>query len=167
MEHRPIDPSRIPGWGSDADANDRPNYPIKQLTGDDHQRIHWKRPSLQANSVEILKSTERPYITAVFGTTQPPKGLSGALRRVAFRYSENMNRRWLLLLLADRINSLEGMLGDVLFFRFPNYIGEHGGRALWKYKPWSLVGKLLLRTIVIAAIVTLVILLIKKPWLSS
>lgn len=164
MEKKAIDPATVPGWGIDADPNDRPNYPIKHYTGSDHERIHWQRPPLQPATVEILKSTERPYLPAVFGTPNPPKGLSGALRRIAFRYSENMNRRWLLLIFADRVNSFEGMLADIFLFRFPNYIKEHGGRALWKHRPAVLLGKIFIRILFIAVIVTLIILLVKKPW---
>jgi hypothetical protein len=162
MEKKIIDPFTINGWGVDADQQDNPNYPIKHYTGVDHERKNWQRPTLQAASVEILKSTERPYLSAVFGTPNPPKGLSGVLRRFAFKYSENMNRHWLTLILADRVDSFESILGDLLHFRFPNFIREHGGRALWKYKPDALIGKLLIRFIVVAAIVTLIVYLIKR-----
>jgi hypothetical protein len=162
MEKKIIDPTTVPGWGIDADPQDKPNYPIKHYTGDDHQRKNWQRPTLQPAKVEILKSTERPYLSAVFGTANPPKGLSGALRRFAFKYSENMNRHWLMLIMADRVDSFESILGDIFRFRFPNFIKEHGGRALWKYKPMALIGKLLIRFIVVAAIVTLIVYLVKR-----
>ena len=157
-----IDPTTIPGWGIDADPLDNPNYPIKHYTGDDHRRKNWERPTLQTVKTEILKSTERPYLSAVFGTPNPPRGLSGVLRRLAFRYSENMNRHWLLLIFADRVNSFESILGDIIRFRFPNFIKEHGGRALWKYKPAALIWKVLIRMIVIAAIATLIVFLAKR-----
>ncbi|MGI9245815.1 MAG: hypothetical protein ACR2I8_03810, partial [Steroidobacteraceae bacterium] len=54
-----------------------------------------------------------PGITPVFGTAVPPSGLSGAIRRRAFRHSENDLRHWLLLLAADRVNVFEGLVADV------------------------------------------------------
>ena len=62
----------------------------------------------QAQTVEILQSIERPSITPIFGTPQPPSGMSGMLRRAAFRYSESDLRHWLMLLFADRVNMVEG-----------------------------------------------------------
>ena len=45
--------------------------------------------------------------TAVFGTAQPPRGLSGVMRRRAYEIPEHHVRHWLLLMLADRIDLLE------------------------------------------------------------
>jgi len=44
-------------------------------------------PPQQQEKVEILVSTERPGITQVFGTVQPPSGLAGMIRRLAFKSS--------------------------------------------------------------------------------
>src|SRR3954469_17966736 len=82
-------PKDIPGWGHDADPKNNPTYPMKHYTGADHERIHYERPPQQPKNIEILKSIERPSISRVFGTSTPPKGLSGAIRRFAFRYSES------------------------------------------------------------------------------
>jgi hypothetical protein len=69
-------------------------------------------PEQQPVRVEILHSTERPGLTPVFGTAVPPSGLSGVMRRRAFRHSENDLRHWLMLLAADRVNVVEGLLED-------------------------------------------------------
>jgi hypothetical protein len=42
----------------------------------------------------------------------PPSGLSGWIRRRAFRRSESDLRHWMLLLMADRVNVVEGLLDD-------------------------------------------------------
>src|SRR5688572_685425 len=97
-------PKDIPGWGHDADPNNRPNYPIKNWNGADHERLNYERPEQQPKSVEILKSNERPSISRVFGTSTPPSGLSGQLRRYAFRHSESTYLHWVPLVMADRIN---------------------------------------------------------------
>ncbi len=72
MEARNEDYKNIPGWGIDADPENEPTYPMKNYTGDDHNRINYERSSQQPLTVEILQSNERPAPTAVFGTTVPP-----------------------------------------------------------------------------------------------
>jgi hypothetical protein len=75
--------------------------------------LHWDTPAEQTTDVEILHSIERPGITPVYGTSCPPSGLSGWIRRRAFRHSENNLRHWMMLLAADRVNVVEGLLHDV------------------------------------------------------
>ncbi len=62
----------------------------------------------------------------MFGTTAPPRGLSGSLRRLAFQASENDVRRWTLLLLADRIDVVEGVLEDLMQDHIPTVLAEMG-----------------------------------------
>lgn len=147
----------IKGWGIDADPENEPTYPMKKYTGDDHQRLNWERPEKQPVRVEVLRSIERPDISAVFGTVTPPTGLSGMIRRSAFKYSENLYRHWLPLLLADRINVIEGILNDLVHGRFPNFPKERGWKALWKFSPAKLIFQITIRLIVIAAIVALIV----------
>ncbi len=101
MEHIPENYSHIKGWGVDADPKNEPTYPMKKYTGDDHLRLDYIRPVQQPVNVEVLHSNERPNVTATFGTPNPPSGLSGMIRRYAFRYSESSYGHWLPLLLAD------------------------------------------------------------------
>ena len=131
----------IKGWGVDADPTNEPTHPMKKYTGDDHQRINWQRPALQQYKVEILKSNERPTLSAVNGTAVPPSGLSGALRRYAFKYSESSYGHWLPLLLADRINVVEGIVDDIKSGHFPNILAEKGIAADWKYNRKALIQK--------------------------
>ena len=86
----------IEGWGADRDPANRPAVP-KERTPPRLDNVHWDVPEQQTVRVEVLHSTERPGITPVFGTACPPAGLSGALRRSAFRHSENDIRHWLML----------------------------------------------------------------------
>jgi hypothetical protein len=148
----------IVGWGIDADPNNEPTYPIKHYTGDDHARINWERPELQPESVEILKSIERPYNTAVFGTGQPPSGLSGKIRRFAFKYSESSYAHWLPLILADRVNMVEGVIDDFKKGHAPNIFAERGWNAEWKYNRKNVI-----RNAAIGAVAAVVIFkLLKK-----
>jgi hypothetical protein len=102
---------RIPGWGADLDRANRPAVPMERrpprLEG-----VHWDEPPRQRSNVEILKSTEHLRMPPVFGTSVPPRGLSGWIRRRAFRHSENDLRHWLMLLFADRVDTVEGLVSD-------------------------------------------------------
>src|SRR3712207_1752963 len=110
MEHTPKDPSQIKGWGVDADPKNDPTYPMKNRNNGEHAGYSWERPPQQPITIEVLHSNERPNVTSVFGTSTPPSGLSGVIRRIAFRYSESSYGHWLPLMLADRVSVVEGVL---------------------------------------------------------
>jgi hypothetical protein len=125
---------RPEGWGADLDPHDRPAVPKERMPAR-LEGVHWEHPAQQPQHVKVLSSVERPGITPVFGTSAPPSGLSGALRGVAFGYSESDLRHWLLLLLADRINVGEGLVADLARGHVPNILGEMGWRAELKHNP--------------------------------
>jgi hypothetical protein len=135
------DYKKIPGWGMDADPENEPTYPMKNYTGDDHNRINYERSEQQPQDIEILMSTERPEITRVFGTSVPPSGLSGKIRRYAFQHSEDRYRHWIPLILADRINVFEGLIEDISEGQFPNMIRERGLAMEWKYNKVGVIKK--------------------------
>lgn len=125
--------SHIKGWGIDADPKNDPTYPLKRRTDEEQLGYIWERPEQQPETVEILKSVERPNITAVFGTAAPPYALSGMIRRLAYKYSESDYRRWVPLIFADRVNMVEGVLEDLSEGRLPNIFKEKGMNAELKY----------------------------------
>jgi hypothetical protein len=153
MEHTPKDHSRINGWGVDADPQNDPTYPMKNRNDGEHAGYSWERPPQQPITVEVLHSNERPDVTSVFGTSTPPSGLSGMIRRKAFRYSESSYGHWLPLMLADRVNVVEGVLGDLGHARVPNVLSERGWKAEWEHNRMSLVRRILVRVVVISAAV--------------
>lgn len=155
MENIPNEYSHIKGWGIDADPENEPTYPMKKYTGDDHNRLNWERPPLQPVNVEVLHSNERPNMTAVFGTVSPPSGVSGAIRRFAFRYSESHYGHWLPLIIADRINAIEGIVDDLKRGHIPNIIAERGWNAEWKYNRQGLIKKAVVGIAVVSAIMLL------------
>lgn len=155
MEKSPNDYSHIKGWGVDANPENEPTYPIKKYTGDDHKRLDWERPPLQPVNIEVLKSNERPNVTAVFGTSSPPSGISGAIRRFAFRFSESEYGHWLPLLIADRINVVEGIVDDLRHGHVPNIFAEKGWKAGWKYNRTGMVQKLAVAAVVTFAVIAL------------
>jgi hypothetical protein len=147
--------SHINGWGVDADPRNEPTYPMKHWTGDDHQRLNYERPPQQPVTVEVLHSNERPNLTAVFGTASPPSGLSGAIRRYAFKFSESEYGHWLPLLLADRVNAVEGIVDDLKRGYIPNVFAERGWKAEWKYNPKGLAQKVLIGAVVTTVVISL------------
>ena len=123
----------IPGWGMDADPLNNPTYPIKNYNGADHERLNYEKPEQQPLTVEVLQSIERPGVSRVFGTSTPPQGLSGMIRRYAFRYSESTYAHWVPLVMADRIGVVEGVIDDLKHGIVPNIFAEKGWKAEWKY----------------------------------
>lgn len=134
--------THIKGWGADADPRNEPTYPMKKYTGDDHKRLDYERPPRQEATVEVLHSSERPGLSAVYGTSVPPSGLSGAIRRYAFSYSEGSFRHWLTLLFADRINVMEGLIDDFKNGYLPNIFVELGGKSELKHNRNGLIKKI-------------------------
>lgn len=118
--HVPVDRSTIPGWGAAIDPRNDPTYPYRERENDDHSG-RWERPPVQNPDVEILQSVEHKWQPAVVGTSTPPRGLSGSLRRLAFRKTESNLLHWVLLMSADRVNTLEGVAQDIGRGRVPNY----------------------------------------------
>jgi hypothetical protein len=118
--------ARIPGWGADLDPGDRPSVPRERfdpsLSG-----AHWELPERQPERQPRERSLEHQMLTPVFGTTTPPRGLSGVIRRLAYaRYSEGRAAHWLLLIAADRVDSKEAVLRSLLSLRPDNPITETG-----------------------------------------
>jgi hypothetical protein len=153
MEHTPKDPSQVEGWGVDVNPKNDPTYPMKHRTDGEHAGYSWERPPQQPVNTEILRSIERPNVTSVFGTSTPPSGLSGVIRRIAFRYSESSYGHWLPLMLADRVSIVEGILDDLKHGHLPNVFAERGWKAEWRYNRTSLVRKVLVRVLLITAVI--------------
>ena len=121
--------ARIPGWGADLDPKDRPSVPKLQ---DQRGRTgaHWDFPERQPEDRPRERSVEHKFLTPVFGTSCPTKGLSGVLRRAAYRrYSEGQAAHWLVLIAADRVDAWESHLRSFLTLHPDNPITETGVRS--------------------------------------
>ena len=136
-----IDPATVNGWGVDADPRNDPTYPMRDRSADTETHMAWKRPPLQRPEVELLQSMEHNRRPAVFGTSSPPSGISGMVRRAAFGFSESDWRHWLMLLGADRINMIEGLAQDLGRGHVPNVPAEMGLGAEWQYNRGGLARK--------------------------
>jgi hypothetical protein len=131
-DRRPQTPSseelrrRIPGWGADLDPKDRPAVPRERfdptLSG-----AHWDFPERQPEKWPRERSVEHAFLTPVFGTSAPLKGLSGVIRRYAYSsYSEGRAAHWLLLIAADRVDAVESHLASFLTLHPDNPVTETG-----------------------------------------
>jgi hypothetical protein len=122
----------IAGWGSDADPKTRPGVPRDKAPdiGAENLYIDVTR---QTPPHRIHKSTEHGQMTPVFGTSCPPKGLSGRIRDAAYRLSEGRLARWMALMFADRVDMVEGVVADLAHLRPPNVVREMGLRSEWRY----------------------------------
>jgi len=154
--------SHIKGWGIDADPSNDPTYPIKKRTNEEQLGNTWIRPTQQPQDVEILTSNERNNLPAVFGTSNPPSGLSGAIRRFAFKYSESDYLHWLPLMMADRVNVIEGVVKDLAHGHIPNGFKERGLKSVWKYNKGVFIRKAALRAAIIGATVAVAVIRSKK-----
>jgi len=118
--------ARIPGWGIDLDPADRPSVPREDLA-----RVlpgsHGAHPEQQPEKWPRERSIEHLRLTPVFGTSCPPRGLSGAVRRLAYaRYSEGRAAHWLLLLAGDRIDVVESARRSFVTVRPDNPVTQTG-----------------------------------------
>lgn len=116
--------ARIPGWGADLDPADRPSYPREQpgiVTG-----AHWDFPERQPEKWPRERSVEHAFLTPVFGTSTPPKGASGGIRKYAYKFSEGRAAHWLLLIAADRVDAWEHHLKSFATLHPDNPITETG-----------------------------------------
>ncbi len=114
--------THIKGWGMDFDPKNDPTFPIKKRNNEEHQGYAWQRPPLQEETVEI------------------------------FKYSESSYGRWLPLVLADRINMLEGVAQDIAKGHLPNIAKELGLGAEWKYNKKSFISKSVVAGLVIGLV---------------
>ena len=118
--------ARIPGWGVDLDPADRPSSPKLDLR-EDLTGAHWEFPDRQPETRARERSMEHKFLTPVFGTSCPPRGVSGALRKLAYRrFSEADAAHWLLLMAGDRVDSLGSSVTSVLRGKPDNPITETG-----------------------------------------
>ncbi|GIG40832.1 hypothetical protein [Cellulomonas phragmiteti] len=117
--------ARIPGWGADLDPADRPQVPRERF--DLPTGAHWDLPDPQPETYPRERSIEHERLTPVFGTAQPPRGLSGVIRRYSYeRFSEARAAHWLLLIAADRVDAAEAHLRSMATLRPDNPITQTG-----------------------------------------
>lgn len=91
---------------TDVDPRDRPGVPQELRPPRPLANAHWDTPEQQQGDTPPLIGANM-QLTPVYSTAIPPRGLSGAIRRAAYRVPDHRARRWMLLLAADRIDAIE------------------------------------------------------------
>jgi hypothetical protein len=119
---------RVRGWGADLDPANRPAVPKEKPSNVTNVRGDVPL-SRQVPTTKIFLSVEHPDLTPAFGTSCPPRGLSGMLRAYAYQFGEGRLRRWMTLMLADRVDVIEGLVDDVSRGHVPNWPKERGLKA--------------------------------------
>lgn len=94
------------GFGIDASPLQRPGIPQERAPAQPMANAHWIRPDQQAVTAKPLVGNGM-QLTPVFSSAIPTRGLSGALRTMAYKIPDYRARRWLLLMVADRVDVLE------------------------------------------------------------
>ena len=113
-----------PGRVDDADLTARPGVPMEHLP--EPFPTASGRVAVQRPRVEVLQIPGRTKPAWVVSNAQPPRGLSGVLRRRAFRIPEHHPEHWMLLLAADRL--------EVRLRRTGRWLGlAAGALALWAF----------------------------------
>ncbi len=121
--------ARIPGWGADLDPADRPSYPRLQYAPDS-TGARWRFPDRQPGSAGRERSIEHAFVTPAFGTAQPLHGVSGAIRRLAYRrFSEGRLAHWGLLIVGDRVEAWGSHLRSFASLHPDNPVTETGVRS--------------------------------------
>ena len=106
----------IPGAG--IDLHRRPGAPMETKPAP-VGNAHWLEPDRQVATALVLKRAASSQLTPVFSNELPPKGLSGLIRRLAYRVPEHKVSHWALLLLGDRVDALEHRFARVLPIAIP------------------------------------------------
>jgi len=91
----------------DASLSQRPGVPMENDPPEIVGAAHWIEPERQPDPGNVLKRKGLAELTPVFGTANPPRGISGVMRRAAYELPEHFTSHWLLLLAADRVDALE------------------------------------------------------------
>ena len=100
----PMAAGAVPDRGIDTEAR-RPGVPMETAP----EPVAGSGTAIARQPPELCPLTRMGLSvpTPVFGTAQPPRGLSGWLRRAAYRVPEHRPSHWMMLLFADRIDVVE------------------------------------------------------------
>jgi len=103
---------QIEGRGADADPRNRPGVPMETKP----EPVAGAQVPIepQKSDYAVLMHGGKQKMPPVFGTAAPLKGLSGVIRKVAYKYPDHWARHWMLLLMGDRVDSWEHNLRRVL-----------------------------------------------------
>jgi hypothetical protein len=119
----------IVGWGADAPMERRPGVPRETDPPSPIGAGSLAPPAQQRNRAPTARAPWKA-LTPVYGTTVPLRGLSGVLRRIAHAMPDYKARRWMMLMLADRVDVLEHNVAPAVMLLGVGVLGALGVRAL-------------------------------------
>jgi hypothetical protein len=92
-------------WGVDLDPSRRPGVPM--MREDPQPWPNTRFPPERQSGEPSSPRHGRPNkpLPPVFGTAVPLRGLSGAIRKLAYSYPDHYPRHWMLMLLGDRVDA--------------------------------------------------------------
>lgn len=93
----------------DSAQEQRPGVPMEMPPHAD-DGASWDEPERQPYRTRHPKRKGLERLTPVYGTAQPPHGLSGVMREAAYDIPEHKPSHWALLMAADRVDVLEHRL---------------------------------------------------------
>ena len=101
------EPRKPPYAGVDLDPARRPGVP--RMRKDPRPWPNTRYPPERQPGESAVPKHGRPNkpMPPVFGTAVPLHGLSGAIRKLAYRYPDHYPRHWLLKMFGDRVDSWE------------------------------------------------------------
>jgi hypothetical protein len=105
--YQSMQPVRRPEyWGVDLDLARRPGVPGHR---DPEPMLNARFPPepQHGESAALMHGRPNKTMPPVFSTAVPPRGLSGAIRRLAYSRPDHYPSHWLLKLLGDRVDSWE------------------------------------------------------------
>lgn len=93
-------------WGVDLDPSRRPGVPMERKP---QPWPNTRFPPERQSGESAVPMHGRPNKTMppVFGTAVPLSGLSGIIRKYAYRLPDHFPSHWLLIMLGDRVDSWE------------------------------------------------------------
>jgi hypothetical protein len=92
-------------WGVDRDPARRPGVPMMRTDPQPLPNTRFPPERQPGKPSSPMHGRPNKPMPPVFGTAVPLRGLSGAIRRLAYRYPDHYPRHWLLKMLGDRVDS--------------------------------------------------------------
>jgi hypothetical protein len=92
-------------WGVDRDPSRRPGVPMMRQDPQPLLNARFPPERQPGQPASPLHGRPNKPMPPVFGTALPLRGLSGAIRRLAYSYPDHKPRHWMLKLLGDRVES--------------------------------------------------------------
>ena len=128
--YQSLQPVKRPSyWGVDLDPSRRPGVPMMR------KPEPWPNtrfpPERQPGEPAALKhGRSNKQMPPVFSTAVPLRGLSGAIRKLAYSYPDHYPRHWVLMMLGDRVDAWSTRARRILPFAVPLVVLGVLGRRL-------------------------------------